>query len=99
MGYMIEISSEKKIELAEHAEQVLRHAGKMMQCIEEMCDEPEQRMGYRRGVKGTGRYGMRNNMGYRGSMGYREEDMEEEEPVPYEKPRPGMMGYREPYYE
>ena len=93
MGYMIEISSEKQSELAEHAEQILRHAGKLMQCVEEMCDAPEQRMGYRRGVKGTGRYGMRSGMGYRDNMGYRDEGGEENDGMSR-----GMVGFRDPYY-
>jgi len=39
MGYMIEISEDKVSGLSEHVEKVLRHAGKAMQCIEEMCDD------------------------------------------------------------
>lgn len=90
MGYMIEIEREKQTEMAECAEKVLKYAGKLMQCIEEIGEEPGQmgsRIGYRQGVRGTGRYGMR------GGMGMREEpDMDYREPN-----RPGMMGYRDPY--
>lgn len=96
-GYIIEIEREKQAEMAECAEQILRHAGKLMQCIEEIGEESGsmgqrmgERMGYRRGVKGTGRYGMRS------SMGYRETPPVEEY---HERSNPGMMGYREPYYE
>lgn len=101
-GYMIEISQEKQTEMSEHAEQILRHAGQLMQCLEEVCDPDSmgqrmgnrmgQRMGYRRGVKGTGRYGMR--------MGYREDNSEQSgEDLNYrDEGRSGMVGYRDPYY-
>ena len=54
MGYkMIEIAEEKQSELAEHAEKVLKHAGKLMQCIEDMCEESEEpMMGQRGGYMG-----------------------------------------------
>lgn len=89
MGYMIEIEREKQTEMAECAGKVLKYAGKLMQCIEEIGDNDVamgSRMGYRQGVKGTGRYGMRGSMGYRDDDDYRE-------PM-----RPGSMGYRDPYY-
>lgn len=90
MGYMIEIAREKQNEMAESAKMVLKYAGKLMQCIEEMGDDDNSmgnRMGYRQGVRGTGRYGMRSD------IGYREDDMDYRE-----SSRPGSMGYRDPYY-
>ena len=95
---VIEITTEKKTELMEHAEKAYDHIGKMLDCIEQMGgqtgvmgqrdgdewyirqmqrggyggrdemgyrDEPgyrEDMMGERRGVRGTGRYGMRSGM-------------------------------------
>lgn len=38
MGYIIEVSEDKVSGLAEHIEKALRHAGKAMQCVEEMYD-------------------------------------------------------------
>ena len=87
MSYMIEIEHEKQAEMAECAEKILKYGGKLMQCIEELGEDSGsmgQRMGYRRGVRGTGRYGMRG--------GFRNDDMETPES------RPGYMGYRDPYY-
>lgn len=56
MGYMIEISTEKKEELAENIEQALHYAGKAMACVEQMAEgKMGQRMGNRR-------------MGYRDEM-------------------------------
>lgn len=49
--YMIEITENAKDKMAEHAEKVLRHAGKLMQCIEELG---ASQMGER-----GGRYGER----------------------------------------
>ena len=91
-GYMIEIEREKKTEMSECCEKILKYGGKLMQCIEEMGEDESgsmgQRMGYRRGVRGTGRYGMRSGMG-----------MREDPDIDYNEPmRQGMMGYRAPYY-
>lgn len=72
---MIEIAQEKQGEMAEHAEMVLKHAGKLMQCIESMCDEDdgeESEFGMRRGRR------MGRRMGRRGGMGYRRGDMDED---------------------
>lgn len=89
-GYMFEIEREKKDVMTDCAENILRYGGKLMQCLEDMCEESEpdddrfgRRMGYRQGVKGTGKYGMH----------YRTDDYDREI-----APHPGMMGYRDPYY-
>jgi len=76
MGYMIEITESKASEMAEHAEKVLKHGGKLMQCIEELCEE--SRMGERGGY---GRYGNRYDGGgrYGNRMGYRDEDWDDDE--------------------
>lgn len=67
---MIEITEGKREKMSEHAEKMLRHAGKLMQCIEELGErdgmgerydddwdeDDDDEMGRRRGVKYTGRY-------------------------------------------
>jgi len=73
MGYMIEISEDKVSGLSEHLEKGLRHIGKAMQCVDELCEE--SRMGERGGY---GRYGDRGGR-YGNRMGYREEDDEWED--------------------
>lgn len=83
MGYMIEISESKAEELKEHAEKVLKHSGKLMQCLEELGEQSA--MGERGGGYGN-RYGNRSGGGYGNRMGYREEwdegDMGERRGVP-----------------
>lgn len=83
MGWkMIQIPGEKVYTLSEHIEKALRHAGKAMQCLEEMMPEGgmnERYMGERymgeRGNYGQGgsSYG---NRSYGSSYGNREEDWE-----------------------
>lgn len=74
---MIEITEDKQYELAEHAGKVLKHAGKLMQCIEDMCDESESQMGMRGGGQMGQRFGGRYSgvagqmEGMRGRMGRR----------------------------
>ncbi len=89
-GYMIETEQEKKEEMTEYAENILKYGGKLMQCIEELFenDSMGHRMGYRQGVRGTGRYGMRSGMRMR----------EEPEMDTRESGIPGSIGYRDPYY-
>lgn len=53
MGYIIEVSEDKVSGLAEHIEKALRHAGKAMQCVEEMYDGDY-------GYGERGRYGERD---------------------------------------
>lgn len=54
MGYkMIEISSEKKEELAENIEKALHYAGRAMSCVEQMAEG---------GQMGQRRYAMRDDM-------------------------------------
>lgn len=70
---MVEISEDKVSNLSEHLEKGLRHIGKAMQCVDELCEE--SRMGERGGY---GRYGNRGGyMGERGDydrMGMRNEE-------------------------
>jgi coenzyme F420-reducing hydrogenase alpha subunit len=78
MGYMIEISEEKREKLSEHMEKILKHAGKAMQCIEEL----EEEMGHRGGGAMGRRYGDmgerdNNRGGYRNRGGYGERDDED----------------------
>lgn len=53
MGFMIEISESKFEKLSENVEKMLKYAGKVMSCVEEMGEE------YGMGHRGGG------NMGYR----------------------------------
>lgn len=81
MGYIIEVSEDKVSGLAEHIEKALRHAGKAMQCVEDMYDngygygerdrdwddeDDEERMGERGYGRGRGRMGMRRRRDSRG---------------------------------
>ena len=96
MGYkMIEITSEKKEELAENIEKALHYAGRAMSCVEAMAEGGQ--MGQRMGMReeddyypkhiGQRRYGMRD-------------DMDDIEPYMGERRRYGMrrIGMRDPYY-
>lgn len=85
MGYIIEISESKAEELKEHAEKVLKHGGKLMQCLEELCEESQP------GERGGGYYGNRyGNRGGGGSMGYRnDEDWEGEQNMGFRRGVPG----------
>lgn len=50
----IMITEEKKEKLSEHAEKILRHAGKLMSCIETLEDEDDEDYGernYRMGMR------------------------------------------------
>ena len=84
MGYkMIEISTEAKGEIMEHANKAYEHIGKMLDCLDEAC---ESSMGMRSGMRedydGGGSMGQRGGMrsGMRSQYGMR-------------------GGYRDPYYE
>ncbi len=79
---MIQIEEDSAIELKEHAKKALKHMGKLMERVEELCEEGGY-MGERGGGSygnrgGGGRYGNRGGSGGGGSygnrMGYREED-------------------------
>lgn len=74
MGYVVEISKSKAEKLKEHAEKVLKHGGKLMECIEELCEESQ--MGERGGY--GSRYGNRSG-GYGNRYGNRDEDFEDED--------------------
>lgn len=90
MSYkIIEITSEKKSELMEHAEKAYEHIGKMLDCIDEIGQgqmgqregdgwyvRPLNReYGYSRDNEGRWDMGERHNrrMGMRYGMGYRDE--------------------------
>lgn len=66
MAKIIEISEDEVNGLSEKCEKVLKYAGKLMQCIEDMMDGSES-MGERRG-------GMRGGYRNGGSMGMRDDD-------------------------
>lgn len=88
---MIEISESKTEKLKEHAEKVLKHGGKLMQCIEELCEESSMgerggsygsRYGNRYGNRGGGSGGYGNRMGYREDWEEDDDDMGERRGVP-----------------
>ena len=66
---MIRITDHKAEEMAEHAKKILKHSGKLMQCIEELCDE-SSRFGERGGYDHMSERG-----GYGRSMGMRDHEM------------------------
>jgi hypothetical protein len=72
MGYLIEISEQKKEKLSEHIEKALHEMGKAMACVEQFGGEYGQR---------DGSYGNRyDDMGMRGRYGMRDdEDWDEDE--------------------
>lgn len=72
MGYLIEISEQKKEKLSEHIEKALHELGKAMACVEQFGGEYGQR---------GGSYGNRyDDMGERGRYGMRDdEDWDENE--------------------
>lgn len=70
------------MEMKEHASKALKHMGKLMECVEELCEERGS-MGERGdgsyGNRGGGRYGNRGGNGggsYGNRMDYREDDEE-----------------------
>lgn len=84
MGYMIQIEEDSAMELKEHAKKALKHMGKLMECVEELCEESQmgERGGY--GNRGGGRYGNRGGSsggggGYGNRMGYRDEEWDDED--------------------
>lgn len=91
MGYMIQIEEDSAMELKEHAKKALKHMGKLMECVEELCEESQmgERGGYGNRGGGSGGYGNRygNRGGYSGGsgggygnrMGYRDEEWEDED--------------------
>lgn len=88
MGYMI--IEESVMDIKEHASKALKHMGKLMECVEELCEESQmgERGGGSYGNRGGGRYGNRGGSGgssgggggsYGNRMGYREEDEYDDE--------------------
>ena len=73
MGYLIEISEQKKEKLSEHIEKALHEMGKAMACVEQFGSMGER--------QGGGSYGNRyDDMGERGRYGMRDdEDWDEDE--------------------
>lgn len=74
MGYMIQIEEDSAMELKEHAKKALKHMGKLMEGVEELCKEGGY-MGERGGGGygnrggGYGRYGNRGGSGGSGGTG------------------------------
>jgi hypothetical protein len=78
---VIKIEESKMDKLSEYAEKILKHGGKLMQCIEELSEggygerddeddfEDDEEMGMREGYRGGSRYG--NRYGNRDEMGMR----------------------------
>lgn len=82
---MIQIEEDSAMELKEHAKKALKHMGKLMECVEELCEESQmgERGGY--GNRGGGRYGNRGGYsggsggGYGNRMGSREDEWDDDE--------------------
>nr|WP_304651167.1 hypothetical protein [Bacteroides acidifaciens] len=91
MGYIIQIEEDSAMELKDHAKKALKHMGKLMECVEELCEESQmgERGGYGNRGGGSGGYGNRygNRGGYSGGsgggygnrMGYRDEEWDDED--------------------
>lgn len=80
MGHIIEITESKYDHLVENAEKMLRYGGKVMQCLDELCEgdyygERGGRGGY--GMRGEER-GMERGGRYGRGMGMREHEREED---------------------
>lgn len=77
---MIQIEERKADEIKEHAKKMLRHGGKLMECIEELCEESYMGERGNYGSRYGNRYGNRGGGGgYGNRMGYREDWEDEEE--------------------
>lgn len=80
MGHIIEITESKYDHLVENAEKMLRYGGKVMQCLDELCEEEHYG---ERGRLGRGGYGMRGEERderggrYGRGMGMREHERED----------------------
>ena len=70
MGYIIEITEDKAMDLKEHAKKILRHGKELFECIEDLAEGSQ--MGERGGY---GRYGNRGSGGrFDNRMDYREDE-------------------------
>ena len=104
---MIEITEDKQYELAEHAEKVLKHAGKLMQCLEDMCEDgDESMMGHRGGYGQRGGYMGERYVNHNGNISGRADSYPMDSYRMGEREgsigqRGGRMGRRmnDPYYE
>ena len=82
MGYVIEITESKYEKLVDNAEKMLRYGGKVMQVLDELCEDSHygERMPRRygdigmRNEEGNGRYG--RGMGMREHEDWDEDDWE-----------------------
>lgn len=71
---VIRIEESKKEKMSEHAEKALKHLGKLMTCIEDLGeggygerdDDDDWDDDEYEGMRGGGRYGMRDGGGYGG---------------------------------
>ena len=84
MGYKIQIEEDSAMELKEHAKKALKHMGKLMECVEELCEESQMGERGSYGNRGGGRYGNRGGYsgglgGYGNRMGYRDEEWDDED--------------------
>lgn len=68
MGYkIIEIEPEKMEGIKEQVEEMLMIGGRLMSVLEECCDEPEEAVGMRRGMRRGGMMGRRHGGVYSGN--------------------------------
>lgn len=76
MGYMI--IEESVMDIKEHASKALKHMGKLMECVEELCEDAQmgERGGYgnRYGNRGGGYSGGNGGGNYGNRYGNREDD-------------------------
>lgn len=86
MGYFIEITEDKAMDMKEQAWKILKHAKQLFECIEEIAEDSSKMGergsgGNRGGGFGGGNYGNR--------MNYREEEDYDDDDSPYMGERRG----------
>lgn len=82
MGYVIEITESKYDKLVDNAEKMLRYGGKVMQCLDELCEGGDYYGERMPRMNHGGGYGMRNEGGngrYGRGMGMREPEREDDD--------------------